>query len=760
MYLKSITLRGFKSFANRSKLIFEPGISVIVGPNGSGKSNIADAVSWVLGEQSPKSLRGGTMGDVIFRSKKEELGIAEVSLVFNNSDGSMPLEFREVKFTRRVYSKGSSDYFINSSPCRLIDIQEIILDSGIGKGLYIIINQGQINEVAVLKSIERKNIIDELLGISKHRIRKDKSKIKLLKVNEDINRIDDLLQEVKRTMDPLQIEAKKAQKYYELLNALKKEEISLFLTYINDLNYKWGIENKAYDKYKYELDEIIKKLSNAIKRKEDYGKMISNRRKEFNYWESLIKNFTSKEGELKNISTLVSSLSSMFSTIYNMFDLKLHRNSNRKDPVEKEEGNYSVINSSTVQVFLKKLEKIENLFFRILEKIKTIAVSRDIMLKIEDEGNAVKGELNSLKEVIGKYRLKNESRDESKNSPNKLVENKVKSLCKKSLNRSEQLMRVIKGILVVSKKIKGRSYPEFEKKRTAVKEELDKLEELGSDIGKLNVSKSDLENNLYKINLKKEQIKERVKDITSKIVDDYSLSLDYVFKNYKPVVDVKKSSTIINKLKNDIKKCGSVNPNADLEYKKIKERFDFLSWQKQDLIESKNSLEELINKINSEIENYFMERFDEINKNFKYYFKTLFPLGEGEMQLIKNDGKENDNIGVDLKVDIGNNKFVPLSLLSGGEKSLVSIAFLFSIFSTKPSPFYIFDEVDASLDDINLSRFLSLVKKFSEKKQLILITHQKRTMEIADTIYGVTMQSDSVSKIVSEKIGDRYAEVN
>jgi len=760
LYLKSITLRGFKSFANRSKLIFEPGISVIVGPNGSGKSNIADAVSWVLGEQSPKSLRGGTMGDVIFRSKKEELGIAEVSLVFNNSDGSMPLEFREVKFTRRVYSKGSSDYFINSSPCRLIDIQEIILDSGIGKGLYIIINQGQINEVAVLKSIERKNIIDELLGISKHRIRKDKSKIKLLKVNEDINRIDDLLQEVKRTMDPLQIEAKKAQKYYELLNALKKEEISLFLTYINDLNYKWGIENKAYDKYKYELDEIIKKLSNAIKRKEDYGKMISNRRKEFNYWESLIKNFTSKEGELKNISTLVSSLSSMFSTIYNMFDLKLHRNSNRKDPVEKEEGNYSVINSSTVQVFLKKLEKIENLFFRILEKIKTIAVSRDIMLKIEDEGNAVKGELNSLKEVIGKYRLKNESRDESKNSPNKLVENKVKSLCKKSLNRSEQLMRVIKGILVVSKKIKGRSYPEFEKKRTAVKEELDKLEELGSDIGKLNVSKSDLENNLYKINLKKEQIKERVKDITSKIVDDYSLSLDYVFKNYKPVVDVKKSSTIINKLKNDIKKCGSVNPNADLEYKKIKERFDFLSWQKQDLIESKNSLEELINKINSEIENYFMERFDEINKNFKYYFKTLFPLGEGEMQLIKNDGKENDNIGVDLKVDIGNNKFVPLSLLSGGEKSLVSIAFLFSIFSTKPSPFYIFDEVDASLDDINLSRFLSLVKKFSEKKQLILITHQKRTMEIADTIYGVTMQSDSVSKIVSEKIGDRYAEVN
>ena len=760
MYLKSITLRGFKSFANRSKLIFEPGISVIVGPNGSGKSNIADAISWVLGEQSPKSLRGGTMGDVIFRSKKEELGIAEVSLVFDNSDGSMPLEFREVKFTRRVYSKGSSDYFINSSPCRLIDIQDIISDSGIGKGLYVIINQGQINEVAVLKPMERKNIMDELLGISKHRIRKDKSKAKLLKVSEDINRIDDLLQEVKRTMDPLQVEAKKAQKYYELLNALKKEEISLFLTYINDLNYKWDAENEAYSKHKDNLDKIIKELSDAVKSKEDYEKTISSKRDEFNYWEGLLENFMSEESKLKNISTLAGSLHSMFGTIYNMFELEFHRAVSRDSLAEKEGDGSSMISSSAIQTFLKKLDKIESLFFRIADKIKTTAMGREIMLKIGDEEKLIKVELNSLREMIRKYKIKNTGISISKNSSRKVIESKVKSLCKKSLGRSEQLMNALSRILVVSKKVRSRLYPEFEKKKAAVKGELDKLEELGSNIAKLNVAKADLENSLYKINLKKEQIKERVKDITSKIVDDYNMSLDYAFKNYKPVDEAKKSSAVINKLKSDIKKYGSVNPNAALEYKRIKKRFDFLSYQKQDLIESKKSLEELIDKINKEIESYFMERFDEINKNFRYYFKTLFPLGEGEMQLTKDNGDENDSIGVDLKVDIGNNKFVPLSLLSGGEKTLVSIAFLFSIFFTKPSPFYIFDEVDASLDDINLSRFLSLVKKFSEEKQLILITHQKRTMEIADTIYGVTMQSDSVSKIVSEKIADRYAKVN
>jgi len=158
LYLKSITLRGFKSFKEKSQLFFEPGISVVVGPNGSGKSNIADAISWVLGEQSPKILRGNSMADVIFRSKNEEMGIAEVSLLFDNSNRVFDTEFREVKFTRRVYSKGGSEYYINSSPCRLADIQDLIADSGIGKGLHIIINQGQVNEIAVLKPTERRSV--------------------------------------------------------------------------------------------------------------------------------------------------------------------------------------------------------------------------------------------------------------------------------------------------------------------------------------------------------------------------------------------------------------------------------------------------------------------------------------------------------------------------------------------------------------------------------------------------------------------------
>jgi len=752
-----MTLRGFKSFANKSKLVFEPGICMIVGPNGSGKSNIADAVSWVLGEQSPKTLRGESMGDIIFRNKKEELGIAEVSLVFDNSDRMLPLEFQEVKVTRRVYSKGGSEYFINSSPCRLLDIQEIISDSGIGKGLYIIINQGQINEIAVLKTLDRKNIIDELIGISKHKVRRDRSKSKLLKINENINRINDLIQEVRRIMDPLKIEAKKAQEYYNVSNALKKEEISLFLTYINDLNYKWDFENKAYGKYKDELEDVSKKISSAIKVREEYEKLISSKKDEFNFWEEKLENFKSNENALDNMSALVKSQRTMFSTVYNMFDLKLYRDRGiEKNLTGKSEGKFS----SVVQIFSDRIKKIEKLFNRILKKINTAAIDKAIMLDIDGDENLIRKELNELKEMVGKYSVDSINKSKPEDLPNKDREDKIKSLCKENLDRSEQLSGILKRVFVISKEIGKRLYPEFEKKKNSVKEELNRIDKLEIDVNKLNISKSNLENNLYKINLKKEQIKEKVKDLTLRIVDEYNISVDFAFKNYKPVTDIKKSSAIVNKLKNELKKIGIVNPNAILEYNKIKERFDFLWSQKQDLDESKGGLEELITKINKEIEDYFIERFEAINKNFKYYFKTLFPLGEGELQLTSDNNGGDNNIGVDLKVDIGNSKFVPLSLLSGGEKTLVSIAFLFSIFSTKPSPFYIFDEIDASLDDINLNRFLSLVKKFSQDRQIIMITHQKKSMEIADTIYGVTMQSDSISKIIAEKLNNKNEKVN
>ena len=772
MYLKNITLRGFKSFKNKSQLFFEPGISVIVGPNGSGKSNVADAISWVLGEQSPKSLRGSSMGDVIFRSKNEEMGIAEVSLMFDNSNKLFNTEFRDVKFTRRVFTRGGSEYFINSSPCRLIDIQELTADTGIGRGLYIIINQGQINEIAVLKPIERKTIIDEVLGISKHKNRRDKSLSKLQKVKNDIERIDDLMEEIKRTMDPLEIEAKRAQKHSEIFNLLKNEEISLFIAHLNHLNNEWESENESYRKNKDELKEISSKILSVEKEKNDLLKLANKEQDSYEFWKNKIDWFNSEKNRLESIIALIESKKNVFSTLYNMFDLKFSSGTSNKNELKVSlEKDKNGIDISFLQKISNGLKRIDEMLLKFLENLKKTVKDKNTVRYVENEGNLIIEEIKKLYKIIetgqrGKDAI---SKKESQKGNEKQVDNFkkrldririVKNICITNLERSKKIHSILNGYLSVSEDIKNKLYPEFERRSSLISGSQDKINELGIRLNQLNISRSNLENSIYKIDLKKEQIKEKVEAITENIVDNYNLSIDYALKSYSPSSDIKESEVKVKRFKNEIKKYGNVNPNASIEYNRIKKRFDFLADQSLDLVESKKNLEELIKDINERIANYFFKNFDEINQCFKNYFKILFPLGEGEMQLEKSDSESDNEIGVDLKVDIGNNKFVPLSLLSGGEKSLVSIAFLFSIYSINSSPFYVFDEVDASLDDVNIGRFLTLVKKFSEKQQIIIITHQKRTMEVADTIYGVTMQSNGISKIISEKIGKKYAEVN
>jgi len=777
LYLKNITLQGFKSFKNKSKLFFESGISVIVGPNGSGKSNVSDAISWVLGEQSPKSLRGSSMGDVIFKSKNEEMGIAEVSLMFDNSNKLFDTEFRDVKFTRRVFMRGGSEYFINSSPCRLIDIQELTADSGIGKGLNIIMNQGKINEIAVLKPIERKTIIDDVLGISKHKNRRDKSLSKLQKVKNDINRIDDLMEEIKRTMDPLEIEAKRAQKHSEILNLLRDEEISLFIARLNHLNSEWESENESYRKNKDELKKIASKILSTEKEKNYLLELIDEEQSKYEFWKNKIDWFNSEKNRLESIIALIESKKSVFSTLYNMLDLKFNSSmENIKEPQVQEpqfllEKGRNGVDTSSLQRISNGLEGINSLLLKFLENLKKKLKDKNIVCYVENEGNLIIEEIKKLYKIIETSRSGKDavSKKESQEGNEKKIDNFkkrldririIKNICTTNLERSRKIHSVAGGCLSVSEGIKNKLYPEFERRSSLISGSQGKINELGSRLDQLNISRSNMENSIYKIDLKKEQIKEKVKSITENIVDNYNLSIDYVFKSYDPSSNTRQSEVKVKRFKNEIKKYGNVNPNAAIEYNMIKKRFDFLANQKLDLVESKKNLEELIKNMNERIAGYFFKRFDEINLCFKNYFKILFPLGEGEMQLEKIDSESDDKIGVDLKVDIGNNKFAPISLLSGGEKTLVSIAFLFSIYSINPSPFYVFDEVDSTLDDVNISRFLTLVKKFSEKHQIIIITHQKRTMEVADTIYGVTMQSNGVSKIISEKIGKKYAEVN
>ena len=773
MYLKNIYLRGFKSFGTKSSLIFEQGISIIVGPNGSGKSNIVDAISWVLGEQSPKSLRSTSMGDVIFKSKNEELAIAEVSLVFDNTDRVLPVEFAEVKFTRRVYIKGGSEYFINSSPCRLTDIQDLIAESGIGKGLYTIISQGQINNVILYKPADRKHIIDEIIGVSRHKIRRDKSRAKLDLVEGDINRVNDLLHEVKRTMDPLAIEAQKSKIFFDLSQEMKNQEVSLFITNINNLNRKWDEENRVSEKNSSEVIETDKKVQIINAQKKEFESMFYEEKDNYNKLEDKNYSFNLLDSQLSNIKSMILNQKTSVETIINMINFAVNDISNafnNKNIPESENQGVQVVEKKEFEKTIEKIDEILKLideffsnaqewakesFLKDAKRFREIITSELCLIK--NMFVSISGSPKDTGNKDIKAAILPENKINIEDRLNRLKE--IKGYAQLNIANLNLLLKNSIGLLNVSKNTKNEISLKLNgEKKTSNSGQL-KLSRYFDELNKLNSRKHFLENEIYRSNLKKEQIKEKVKDLSIKIFDEYNMSVDYIMKNFKPSENIEMCESKVRQLRSELVKYRNVNPNAHMEYEKVKERFEFLDNQKNDLNESRKSLEKLIIELNQKIREYFNEKFNEINENFKYYFKILFPLGEGEILLTDID-EAGDDFGIDIKADTGNNKSVSLQLLSGGEKALVSIAYLFSIFAVNSSPFYIFDEIDAALDDANLVRFLTLAKIFALGRQIIMITHQKKTMEAADIIYGFTMQSNGVTKIVSEKIKDNYVQAS
>lgn len=283
MYLKALTLKGFKSFADRSRLVLEPGVTVVVGPNGSGKSNISDSVLWVLGEQSAKQLRGNSMEDVVFAgsSARQAVGVAEVDLVLDNRDGTLPLEFAEVTITRRMFRNGESEYLVNQSPCRLLDVQELLHDTGLGRDTHSIISQGRLDEILSSKPEDRRALIEEAAGVLKHKKRKDRAVRKLTTMDVHLDRIRDVLIEIDRQLKPLQRQADKAQEYRGIEAELRDLEVALAVGDLRVLREGWGSLEKrereqdaGVDLARYRLAEAERELQTFQSLLEEKGLFV------------------------------------------------------------------------------------------------------------------------------------------------------------------------------------------------------------------------------------------------------------------------------------------------------------------------------------------------------------------------------------------------------------------------------------------------------------------------------------------------------
>ena len=289
MYLKRIEMQGFKSFADKTIIELMPGITSVIGPNGSGKSNISDAIRWILGEQSMKSLRGSKSQDLVFAGtqSRKSLGYAEASLVFDNSDGSLPIEYTEVIVTRRIYRTGESEVFINKNQCRLKDVLELFMDTGIGRDGYSIIGQGKIDEILSNKSENRRHIFEEAAGIVKYRVRKEESEKKLERTKLNLLRINDILTEIEANIEPLKAQSEKAKQYLTLREELKNIEIGLFLHNI--------------EKYKKELEEISENEKIIVQNYKDEETKLEKIKKDKEELKAKIEEITQKIEDMSNV---------------------------------------------------------------------------------------------------------------------------------------------------------------------------------------------------------------------------------------------------------------------------------------------------------------------------------------------------------------------------------------------------------------------------------------------------------------------------
>ena len=869
MHLKSIVAHGFKSFAEKTTINLSENTNVIVGPNGSGKSNIVDAISWVLGNQSPGSLRTNKMEDVIFAGteKLTEKGFAEVFLVFNLDDKD-EINSDEVSIGRKLYRDGTSEYFMNGLNCRLLDIQEFLNDVGIGKQQHIIISQGQIAEILNSKPEDHRITIEEASGILPFKLKKDKALRRIESGEKEIKRAKDVLREIKKQIDPLRKQAEQARLHKELSDLLKENK-----TKLNVFQYKNF--NKKYEDIRSQLDEVNNFITDFEKKLEEYKSDKSKLRKDFGENVS-IKSF------LTEAITDVTKFNEEFKTIYQISSerqLSLERINEQSNSELKRYKNQIFDNNNKISQLSKSVidkkqiikinsKKIKNLMIEIddlkskqsasLEINEALLRSEINNLKLDLESkseylNKYSENLNTWKKddkTINKYLIKHDKYLQRKNLSSRSF-NKVKINTEKVIKREVSYLDNVYSEALINKNnlessleeklslIKEYNSGNSFKKTLEEKEEVltnekaileDETsfmnEELISSTEKIKFLTNENENisdkitelsnqnntnaikNYKNINRKASeaykilsQLSEELSLRSKKLENDYSdndLEINkiedtlenisknlFTYKDKKSNLMVKESEYMsqralfysnltnisglnieeinafdvnnlsinelensINKTEKDLDALGTVNYLASEDFESLNERYENISSNIEELNLTKKELLKYIGEIEEEIKFRIENSFNTISVNFEEVFEKLFPGGKGSLSLTNSDNLLES--GIEINVQPRGKKVKKLSLLSGGERSLAAIAFLFSVFKSFPSPFYILDEVEAALDDANLHRMLNLLEFVKNDAQFIIVTHQQQTMQAGDVLYGVTMQPGSGSRVFTK----------
>lgn len=749
MFLSKLELQGFKTFAQKTALVF-PGpqsehhpITTIVGPNGSGKSNLADAMRWALGEQSLKLLRGKRSEDVIFSGSdgRSRAGFAEVSLVFNNEDRAMPVDFAEVMVTRRLYRDGESAYLLNGATARLSDIRLLLAQANVGQQSYSVIGQGMVDHILIATPEERKAFFDDATGVKPLQLKRHEAMLKLRRTHENLTEVEMLLAEIEPRLKSLKRQVSRLE---------KREEIDEQLRLIQQQYYGtlwWTLADQ---------------LQGVRGRHQQMDKRVQEATSAAHALEAKISDIEKKEESENNQDEGLLALQKR----YHETQKQRSRLRDEEFGVEREielgkvrsQANWAPLPLSKI------LEEIEGVVEG-LKGLKGLKGLQEILVRIDEL-------LGRSSKLLG--RLQRPSSDDFKADPKLLSRLQTlraeRAQAEQTLKQLEQEMeaRTKEGVKQRSQAFDmqrewreaERTMHALENERNAAQIELARLEERQDNLSR--------------------EIEQEMKQETLAVKANRPASL----------ADTETLYPEIQRLRYQLELIGGIDPEIVQEFEETNTRFIFLDGQVTDLQKAMNSTEKIIDELDEKIHKQSEKAFRDINRQFQHFFTMLFGGGSCELiKLTREDLKEDEEedvaleramsetaqtervheeqeieaatgfvdrvdrvIGIDIHATPPGKKLKALNLLSGGERALTSIALVSAIMATNPAPFVVLDEVDAALDEANTMRFAAILEELATLTQFIVVTHNRATMEKAHVLYGVTMGNDGVSHVLSVKL--------
>ena len=752
MHLERLEINGFKSFANKTILEFPKpaddlsrGITAIVGPNGSGKSNILEAIRWSLGEQSLKSLRGKKSEDIIFSGseKKSRLSLAEVSIAFNNEDGWAPIDFKQFTITRRVYRNGEGEYFINNSQTRLQDIVMLLAKANVGQKSYSIVGQGMIDAILHSSANEKKLFFDEATGVRQYQIKKDDALRKLTKTQENLNQAEIVLQEIEPRMRSLARQIKKLEQRQEIENRLHFFQKKYYEEFLDDLdrqlrniNNELSKISQEYDSTKYNFDGLQKQFTSAFSPAAE--NTFKNLREEYSRLQHLKDECLKERTDIKE----------------KLIDLKI---------ALREKTNQHIKTDVNLVLIAERLKELISLHRNLLEKIKTTLDRDELVANLNDKIAKIKEILALIEEPQDKEDLGSE--------PSKLEErlNRLNEL----INGSDDQMNDLDKKLAEENRLESEKMSKITDTQRILHDEQLKLDKLSSKENEMKIERARIETKI-------ESLREEIRRETG-VSDLSTIQITNIEE-----IDFEKDQNLtetIQHLKRQMELIGGIDPEITKEYPECKDRYEFLTNQTSDLKQAMQTLNKIVNELDKIIENQFHTSFNKINEKFDQYFKIFFSGGKAKLIFKKiEDEKENEekkeaaiegeknneekeinaeeelekekkqNYDVEILATPPGKKVQHIEVLSGGEKTLTSIALICAIIAINKPPFVVLDEVDAALDEENSERFGEILRELDDKTQFLIITHNRRVMSFANILYGVTMDEDKVSKLLSLKL--------